>query len=468
MNSISTIVLFSASAAVLVLGAAFMVTCIKEGETTALRRSAWITFTLTGLLLCSGALPENSREIVIFFLACVMALITIVFFLPVGQIKPEIRHPDNQVDEREIIFARARLEPGTEHYADYYQEHPDHKGADDASRKQPGLFSPQARLTDPLHSASAQGSFFLTDALREAVNGPTALDQLSTSPENLTWSVKYLTRFYGALDCGITELKPLHIYSHIGRGTGSYGDPVILNHRYGIAFTVEMDFKMTGAAPYPPITMESGRQYVESARIAVQLAAAIRTLGYPARAHIDGNYRIIAPLVARDAGLGEISRMGLLMTPHLGPRVRIGVVTTDLPLIPDSYQPEPSTLDFCSICNKCAENCPSQSIPRGNREVDNGVTRWKIIPETCYHYWTTIGTDCGRCLAVCPFSHPDNWAHNLVRWGISRSGTFRRAALLMDNFFYGKKTSPQTKKGPSRPEYRIINIPVVADEEVQY
>ena len=47
-----------------------------------------------------------------------------------------------------------------------------------------------------------------------------------------------------------------------------------------------------------------------------------------ARAHIDGNYQVIAPLVARDAGLGTIGRMGLLMTPELGPRVRLAVVTT--------------------------------------------------------------------------------------------------------------------------------------------
>ena len=41
-------------------------------------------------------------------------------------------------------------------------------------------------------------------------------------------------------------------------------------------------------------------------QIAVQLAAFCRELGYPARAHIDANYQVIAPLVARDAGLGAI------------------------------------------------------------------------------------------------------------------------------------------------------------------
>jgi reductive dehalogenase len=191
--------------------------------------------------------------------------------------------------------------------------------------------------------------------------------------------------------------------------------------------------------------MESGKQYVDSARVAVQLAAAIRSLGYDARAHIDGNYRVIAPLVARDAGLGEIGRMGLLMTPRLGPRVRVGVVTTDLPLNPDSYYPDTSILDFCHICKKCAENCPSQSIPSGDREFNNDVLRWKINAESCYHYWTIIGTDCGKCMAVCPYSHPDNWIHNLVRWGNSRSGLFRRAALILDDFFYGKKPPSRIK-----------------------
>ena len=131
---------------------------------------------------------------------------------------------------------------------------------------------------------------------------------------------------------GVTELRPYHVYTHVGRGSGAWGEPIELDHRWAIAFTVEMDHAAMRHAPEAPVVAESARQYVESARIAVQLAAVIRALGYPARAHIDGNYRVIAPLVARDAGLGEIGRMGLLMTPRLGPRVRLGVVTTDLPL----------------------------------------------------------------------------------------------------------------------------------------
>ena len=441
----TTIILLSLSVGFLIPGFAFVITSLREGELKASIWSAVITLTGTALLSSSLMLPSQGRIIFICILLVLGLITALIFYFPFGEESGEDSDPHHQIDEREIIFARARLIPGSTEYETYYRLHPEQQEQDDASRKKPGLLSPEASYTESLHSAAAGASFFLTDALREAVDGPVAEQKEDFSPEILTRTVKYLTKYYGALDCGITILKPTHIYSHIGRGSGKYGAPVELKHKFAIAFTVEMDYQMISSAPYPPTTMESGRQYVEFARVAVQLAAAIRSLGFPARAHIDGNYRVIAPLVARDAGLGEIGRMGLLMTPRQGPRVRVGVVTTDLPLIADSYQAEGSLIDFCNICQKCAVNCPSQSIPLGDREVNNGVLRWKIYPESCYHYWTIIGTDCGRCLAVCPYSHPDNWAHNLVRWGISKSGTFRRAALVLDDFFYGKKPDPRFK-----------------------
>lgn len=445
MSFATTIILLSISVGFFILGFAFLLTSLREGEQKASIWSAGTTLTGTILLSSSLMLPSQGRIVLIGILLGLGLITALVFYFPLGKESGEDSDPHHQVDEREIIFARARLIPDSPEYEIYYQLHPEHQEQDDASRKKPGLLSPQASYTEPLHSAAAGASFYLTDALREAVDGPVAEQKNDYSPEILTRTVKQLTKYYGALDCGITILKSAHIYSHIGRGSGKYGAPVELKHKFAIAFVVEMDYQMIGSAPYPPVTMESGRQYVELARVAVQLAAAIRSLGFPARAHIDGNYRVIAPLVARDAGLGEIGRMGLLITPHQGPRVRVGVVTTDMPLIADNYQANVSLIDFCNICQKCADNCPSQSIPHGDREVNNGVVRWKISPESCYHYWTIIGTDCGRCLAVCPYSHPDNWAHNIVRWGISKSGTFRRAALVLDDFLYGKTPGSKSK-----------------------
>ncbi|RLD11393.1 MAG: hypothetical protein DRI56_01040 [Chloroflexota bacterium] len=391
-------------------------------------------------------LPSPIPQIAAGLIALGAATGLVLFFLPMGRIASGPDAPTTRVDEREIMFARARLEPGTEKYANYYADHPHHQTEDDKTRAKPGLLSPKSRLANPYHFAATDASFFLTESLRDAIDGSPAPERVALPPREMTAYVKNLAKFYGALDVGITKLEPYHVYSHIGRGTGTYGAPVSLTHTYAIAFTVEMDFEMVQSAPSPTLTMESAKEYVEAARVAVQLAAALRGMGYSARAHIDGNYRVIAPLVARDAGLGEIGRMSILMTPRQGPRVRVGVVTTSLELIPDERELNAAMIDFCNICQKCANTCPSRAIPFGERELNNGALRWKLNPDLCFRYWSIIGTDCGRCMSVCPFSHPDNWAHNFVRWGIMRSGFFRRAALWMDDFFYGKK--PETRDAP--------------------
>jgi ferredoxin len=436
--ALPTIFLLTTAFLFTILAASFSILSIQERES----RAAWIGFFLSLLGLAAVItifyLPEQLQLLLSASLGGLLVLNLIGFFLPIGKIQSGPIHPEFQVDERTIMFARSRLEPDSSDWDHYYQDHPEHLPGDLKTRRNPGLLNPEAKFTDPLTSAAAGASFYLTDALSNAVQGQENNHLAEIPASKLTAYLKELALYYGALDVGITPLRKSHIYSRIGRGSGAYGAPIELDHQFALAFTVEMDFQKTRMAPKPALTMESGRQYVESARVAVQLAAALRDLGYPARAHIDGNYRVIAPLVARDAGLGEIGRMGLLMTPRQGPRVRIGVVTTSAPLQVEDYRPNPALLDFCTTCRRCAVLCPSQSIPKGNRLQERGITRWKINPDTCYRYWSVVGTDCGRCLAVCPYSHPDNWLHNAVRWGIQQSGLFRRAALQLEILFYGK------------------------------
>jgi ferredoxin len=95
-------------------------------------------------------------------------------------------------------------------------------------------------------------------------------------------------------------------------------------------------------------------------------------------------------------------------------------------------------IDFCERCLKCADACPSKSISfEGRKEID-GVKRWQINSESCFTYWCTAGTDCAICMRSCPYSHPDNFLHNIVRAGIKQSVLFRELALKMDDFFYGR------------------------------
>lgn len=444
MEQIPSIILASFGVFWLLAFSSFSWISHTEGERRATRVSLAVALGGAVIFLLTVVLPMPVQWIILglVFLAGVAAII--LFFLPIGKVEVGNDIPSQRFDEREIMFSRAGLKPGSPEYEIYYALHPEHLAGDDRTRTQPGLLSPKSKFANPFRFASTNGSFELTHTLRDAVDGPVTGDQQTLSVEKMTSYIEGLARYYGALDVGVTELRPYHVYSHSGRGTGGYGEPIETEHTFAIAFTVEMDFEMVGTAPKSALTMESARQYVEAARVAVQLANTIRNLGYSARAHIDGNYQVIAPLVARDAGLGEIGRMTLLMTPKEGPRVRLGVVTTDLELTTAPRNPDAAIIDFCNICKKCAESCPSNSIPLDERTEIDGALRWKLKEETCYRYWCVVGTDCGRCMAVCPYAHPDNLAHNLIRWGIARSGAFRRFALWMDDLFYGKQPAART------------------------
>jgi ferredoxin len=418
---------------------AFGVLSTRENARRAARISFAISLMLGLIFFLAIALPASAKWMVAGISGGIFLLLAGAAAFPLRGKQEQSSDRGQRFDERDVVFSRARLQPGSQEYQSYYELRPENKAVDERFRSQPGLLSPDARKAEPLSFAASEASFDLTEYVRDAVDGPVATVKTEADMEALTRMVKGLTIHLGAHSVGATELKPKHIYSHIGRGSGIYGDPVELNHRNAIAFSVEMDYEIMGQAPEAPVVMESARKYVDAAVIAIQVANFCRHLGYPARAHIDGNYRVIAPLVARDAGMGEIGRMGILMTPRLGPRVRLGVVTTDLPLVVDRAAGDPSMIAFSEICMKCAENCPSKAISLGEREDDSGGRRWKLDENKCFHYWNIIGTDCGLCMTVCPYSHPDNWAHNLIRSFIRRSPISRRMALWLDDVFYGRK-----------------------------
>lgn len=353
--------------------------------------------------------------------------------------------PGGRLDERTIMFSRSALEPGGERFDRYYEEFPEHKPGDDRFRALPGLMSPDALKFEPLSFAAAGASFETVEELTPLVAGAPAPERVHVDEEEVTRFIQGWTLKLGAAACGVTPLREHHVYSVKGRGP-EYGREIDLlgeeGHRFAVAFTVEMDHDNLGTAPEGPTLMESAQQYLAAGAIAVQLAAFIRRLGWKAEAHIDANYKVVCPLVARDAGLGEIGRMGLLMTPNLGPRVRIAVVTTDLPLTVSERNFDPTVLHFCGICRKCADICPPRAIPAGGPEAVDGVSRWQIDQEACFAYWCSVGTDCGQCVKVCPYSHPDNLLHNLVRWGLKRSWIFRHFALRMDDLLYGRRPGP--------------------------
>lgn len=418
-----------------------LIISIIEKEYLAVKR---IVFFLVVYLIINYLFIKLDLDILLF---CIYVTIFSIVFFPFQFKKNKKINdiPKLRFDERDIMFSRNELKPYSKNYIDYYKDNPGNLKLDNKFRKNPGLMNEESKFYNRLLFASADANFYTVGQFKKCVDGEKSADKLVMDELKLTTYIRKWGKNIGAHSIGVTRLKDYHIYSNCGRGN-NYGNEIKLNHKYAIAITVEMDKFMMTHAPYAPVIMESSQQYLSSGVVAIQIASFIRNLGYNALAHIDGKYQVQCPLVARDAGLGEIGRMGLLMTPDLGPRVRIAVVTTDIPLKENSRKDFSYMMDFCDYCKKCANVCPSSSIPSDSRKVIDGVYRWKINSESCFTYWTKVGTDCGRCMTVCPYSHPNNLFHNLVRIGLKYFPVFRKIAIYLDDFFYGKKPNPVKEK----------------------
>jgi hypothetical protein len=276
------------------------------------------------------------------------------------------------------------------------------------------------------------------------------------SPKEASIRVKGFTKSLGAVSVGITEIDPKWIYSHRGVSgvhLKEWGKELQLDHKYAIVFTEEMDFETVGAAPHTPTFIESMKNYAKGAFIAAQIANFIAYMGYSARANNVSTYDVNLVPMAVDAGLGELSRMGYLITKEKGPRVRLCAVTTDLPLVPDKPV-DIGVKHFCTICKKCSRCCPSQSIPNYDEPKEvNGSLRWKLNDETCFGYWQKVATDCAVCMRVCPWSHARTFPHKLIVNAVSRNRFSRSLFSLMDDIFYGKR--PKAKAPPKWAQYTM-------------
>jgi reductive dehalogenase len=366
-----------------------------------------------------------------------------------GLIVGEVKKPD----EREIVFARNRyLFPGMEEYEEFYKQHPELERIDAKTRENGG---PLARImtidvekpAEAANKAAILASAMFTfqyDSPDTAKRSPMGM-KLDLDPAEAAERVKGYARNLGADLVGIAEINPLWFYSHRGMSAEDWGKELEIEHKYAIVFANEMKNEMLGPGPRSPADIESLQRYSDGIFIATNLSSFIANLGYSTTSNYVSHYEAVLPPLAVDAGLGELGRIGYLMTKEFGPRVRLAAVTTDMPLKPDKPV-DIGVEDFCKICEKCATCCPSQSIPLGDPAVVNGGLRWKLNAETCFDFWGKVGSGCAICMRVCPWSHDRTFPHKVITELVSRNRNSRRLFNLMDDVFYGKK--PATRPAP--------------------
>ena len=179
------------------------------------------------------------------------------------------------------------------------------------------------------------------------------------------------------------------------------------------------------------------------------LAQFIRFHGYKAIPSLNDTGLNIP--IAISAGLGQQGRMGILVTPQFGPRVRLCKVITDMPLLEDSPI-DFGVTEFCSNCLKCEKTCPSRAITSGDRTVEGnsisnnpGVIKWHLNSEKCEDFQSNkLGTNCTICMRVCPFNKEGRLVSQISNSLIKRMPSLARWVVWFDNIFgYGKRLNSE-------------------------
>jgi reductive dehalogenase len=212
--------------------------------------------------------------------------------------------------------------------------------------------------------------------------------------------IKRVAGLFGASLVGITKFNKSWLYADSNIPAGI---------KNAIVIAIEMDADGIATSPTALAAAATGIGYSKMAFIAAGVGEFIRNLGY--RAIQSGNDTALSIPLAIDAGLGELGRNGLLITPHYGPRVRLCKIFTDIPLKADKPI-EFGVRKFCKTCKKCANNCEADAISDDDEPSfdvaclsnNPGTKKWYVNSERCYLYWCENGIDCSTCISVCPYS----------------------------------------------------------------
>ncbi len=315
-----------------------------------------------------------------------------------------IRQPLRRADERDIMFARMTYQKGSPQFEDYYQMRPQNKEVDDGIREMPGPFGAGTATFHPYITPFAEAGFALLSRMKHLDQNQKKERALDISSVEMTGQIKEMAGFLGLQACEVVELKLEDMYSHKGRGE-AYGTPIESTLPRGIMLMVEMDKDFVNRAPQLEQGTEAVKAYMNLATASLWLATYIQQLGYDAKVHIDGNYEAFLPPLAQRAGLGEVGRASLLINPKYGQRIRIAMISTDLPLEisgPQTY----GIKEFCQACGRCALTCPGKTISKEPAQYleDKDLVGWTINQELCFTVWQRVGMDCGVCLSSCPVS----------------------------------------------------------------
>lgn len=274
------------------------------------------------------------------------------------------------------------------------------------------------------------------------------------SATEMSFEIKKITKIFGGDLVGITNVDMRWHYTHRfnAKNMTEKESEFTANLKHCIVVGVSMPYEVVETYPSALAGIAPGFGYSKESVILQTVSQYIRNLGYDAMSALSDTAQTIP--YAIQAGLGEYARNGLVITKEFGPRIRFGLIFTDLPLIHDQ-QVKLGVKEFCKICSKCADACPAKAISFDeptvkihNQSNIVGVKKWTVNGEKCFNIWANQGTECGICIRVCPYNKDNKTKRNRIYFRLFRylaASPLKRITLKIDNFLgYGKRKSPSS------------------------
>ncbi|UCE30742.1 MAG: 4Fe-4S dicluster domain-containing protein [Burkholderiales bacterium] len=278
---------------------------------------------------------------------------------------------------------------------------------------------------------------------------PPAAERLRfESPEAAAREIRRVAMAFGAGDVGFTARDERWMYTAKMSDMSGIERPVDIPDTltHVIVVVMPMDRALLSTVPSALSGTATGLGYSHDAMTLLSVTQYLRNLGYDAIA--SANDSALAVPLAIQAGLGEYGRLGLLIHPRFGPRLRLGKIFTDLPLAHDAPRAF-GVRQFCDICRACVEGCPVKAVPDGppgppppGPSYIKGVIKWTVDAERCFGYWAQMNSDCAICVRVCPYNRDyDRWHARL--WRRLAATRLRRVALWLDRWLgHGARLTP--------------------------
>lgn len=197
----------------------------------------------------------------------------------------------------------------------------------------------------------------------------------------------------GALSVGYAEVEPRFVFK----------DKAVL-HSHAVVLAMEMDKARIDTAPSKAAGVAVHETYNRLGQVSNMVARFLRSKGFSAHAGHPLNGLALYPPLGQAAHLGYGGIHGLLITPEMGPTVRLAAVFTsieNLP-VPAGGNPHEWIGEFCRHCQLCVRKCPVDAIyPEPIVHADGRMTC--ADDAKCLPYFATHD-GCSICVAVCPFN----------------------------------------------------------------